>query len=609
MRRSAQATMKPIPLSRTGSFTRLASQVLLALALVVPVAADDVKDGRAALQSGRYDEALKFFERAAGQGLAAGRAGVGQVWLRRQDFEKAMDAFQTSQKMDATFALAVWGQAEVLRKQERYEEAIPLFRRATELDRKFPEAQMGLGDCLVRTKQFEQGVAALSDGLKWGPKWRPRFLVALGQAEMARDSLRDAGIFFTKAREEAPGDPEVRRALGEFYIKRGTWALAVLETQAAVDLDTTDMELRFSLAQALYFDARYDDALSQYRWVTARDPEFAPAYLALGNLLYLAGEKKPKYYTEAREPLDRYTTMRPEDAKGWSLLGRTLFHLRQRDEALSMLSKAEELGDRSKDMYTVLGKLHAERKDYGKSLAAFEKGNPGPKEQMIIAQVHVFQSQPARAESIYWAIVERDSSTSDARFALNEIGKVKFRARDWQGAMGVFQRRIALDPNSAEAYYFIGLSQKELKLPKEALEALRSSVALDSSRADRFFWVGVMSDQQGGIEDARIAFERSVALDDSSKLAGKARRQLGYYLLLEKEWAGALGHLERAVALDGQDVQAWVWLGQGLQNAGHRDRAMAAYKRALELEPNQAEASKGVKVLSGGAASASKGGR
>jgi cytochrome c-type biogenesis protein CcmH/NrfG len=54
-------------------------------------------------------------------------------------------------------------------------------------------------------------------------------------------------------------------------------------------------------------------------------------------------------------------------------------------------------------------------------------------------------------------------------------------------------------------------------------------------------------------------------------------------------------------------VQAWVWLGQGYQNSGNRDKAIDAYKRALALDPNQAEASKGVKVLSGGVPS-TKGG-
>jgi len=585
--------------------------VALAIGLVLGLAAaahaDDIKDGRAALQAGRYDEALKLFERAAGQGFAAGRAGVGQVWLKRRQYDKALEAFRTAQKMDATLALSYFGEGEVYRRQDRCNDAIPLFEKSVNLDRKFPEAQLALGDCYVKTKQFAKAVAALTDGLKWGPKWRPRFLVALGGAAMARDSLRDAGIYFTRAREEAPSDPEVRRALGDFYIQRGTWALAVLETQAAVDLDSTDAELRFSLAQALEFDQRYDQALEQYRWIAQRDPDFAPAQLALGSLLYRAGAADPRRFTEAKAPLERYTQLAPQDPRGWSVLGRTLMNLKMRDEAIAAMKKAEAMGDKNKELYSMLGRAMAEKRDYGSALHYFELGENDPKDQLVMAQLFAIQGRLAAADSIYGAILSRDSSSSSAKVAMNERGKLRFRQKDFEGALALFQRRIALDPNSAEAYFYTGLCQKELKRFPEALEALKQSTTLDTTKADRFFWLGVLCDQQKNIPDAQVAFRRSVALDDTSKLASKARAQLGYYQLLAKEWPGAIQHLERSVALDAQYVQAWVWLGQGYQNSGNRDKAMDAYRKALALDPNQPEASKGVKVLTG-AVTSGKGG-
>ena len=594
--------MIPIP----GLFRRSSLIALAATAwLSVPVAvrADDLKDGRAALQGGRYEDAIKAFERAAQQGDASGRAGVGLVWLRRRQYDKAWEAFQLAQKMDPNLAMAYYGQGEVLRRQEKYGEAIPLLQKANDLDRKFPEAKLALGDCLVRTHQFDKGVATLSDGLKWGSKWRPRFLVALGGAEMSRDSLRDAGIYFTKAREEAPDDPEVRRALGEFYLQRGTWALAILESQAAVALDTNDIELRFGLAQALYYDKRYDEALEQYRWVTSHDPEFFAGQLAMGNLLYLAGAADKRRYAEAREPLEKYTRLRPEDPHGWSLLGRTYYYLGMKDEAGAALAKAEKMGDNNKDMHTVYGRLLSEQRKWEEALREFQLGDPGPKEALQMGQMFVFLNQPDRADSIYRTIVDKDSTTGDAKFALNEMGKMRFRKQDYAGALAVFQRRIALDPRSGEAYYYIGLCQKELKRYPEALAALQKSAEIDTSRADRFFWLGVLYDQQKSLAEARKAFERMIALDDSSKLASKARAQLGYYLLLEKNWSGATTHLERAVVLDPQFVQAWVWLGQGYQNAGNRPKAVEAYRRALALDPSQPEANKGVKVLSAGVAS------
>src|SRR5437870_2237953 len=95
---------------------RLAGLCAVLLASVSIAQADDLKDGKAALQAGRLDDALKSFEKAASQGLAAGRAGVGQVWLRRRQYDKAMEAFQLAQKMDGQFAWSYYGQGEVLRR-------------------------------------------------------------------------------------------------------------------------------------------------------------------------------------------------------------------------------------------------------------------------------------------------------------------------------------------------------------------------------------------------------------------------------------------------------------------------------------------------------------
>jgi tetratricopeptide (TPR) repeat protein len=575
----------------------------------VPCAAwaDDLKDGRTALQSGRYEDAIKAFERAAGQGYAAGRAGVGQVWLRRHQYEKATEQFELAQKMDPNLAIIYWGLAEVLRQQEKFAEAAPLFQKATELDRKFPEAQLGLGDCLIATKQFEKGAAALSVGLQWGVRWRPRFLTALGRAEESRDSLRAAGIYFTRAREEAPDDPKVRKELGDFYFRRGTWALSIVEHQAAMSLDSTDVEIHFALGQALYYDQRYNAALDEFHWVTRSEPDFPPGQLALGNLLYLSGPADPRRYAEARDPLEAYTRLRADDPKGWSVLGRTDYYLGRKDEALSELQKAEALGDKSREMFTVLGRFYAERKDWANALDYFQRGEPSARDMLLIGQMFVFQGNLSRADSIYRAIIDRDSTASDARFALGEMGKLRFRQKDYPAAVALLQRRIALDPNNGEAYYYIGLSHKEMKEYSEALAALRQAATIDTAKAERHFWLGILCAQQDSVSEAKRALVRSVELDSTSKTAGVACRQLGFYRLLDKDWSGAIGFLEHAVQINAQDIQAWVWMGQGYQNAGNRNKAGDCYRRALELDPKQPDAAKGLQILQGGAA-APKGG-
>ncbi len=131
----------------------------------------------------------------------------------------------------------------------------------------------------------------------------------------------------------------------------------------------------------------------------------------------------------------------------------------------------------------------------------------------------------------------------------------------------------------------------------EALTVLRQAAAIDSTHADRFFWLGAVADQQKQTDEAERSFRRCVDLDSTGTLAATAFRQLGYYQLLRRDWPGATRDLARATALDDRDAQAWLWLGQGYENSGNREKAAESYRKALALDPHSEPAKKGLASL------------
>jgi tetratricopeptide (TPR) repeat protein len=607
------------------NFWPLAALAALTIA-VLPgtLRADELRDGRAALQSGRLDDALRLFEQAAAQGSAEGRAGVGMVWLKRHHLVNANEAFELAEKMDNQLAMAQYGQAEVLRQNEKCEEAVPRFQRAVELDRRYPEAQLGLSDCFTQLGRYAEAIAAANRGLNWGVKWRPRFLIALGSIALARDSLRDAGIWYTTAAQEFPEDPTTHRALGDFYVKRGTFDLAYPEYQSAVAQDSGNVELHFALGQALYYGQRYVSALEEFQWVVARDPEFPAAQFALGELLYRSGKADARRYVEARAPLEKYVQLRPEDPKGWSVLGRTYYYveLAEKDStlknlALETLDKAEKLGDKSKELYGIRARLHIDRREYDRAAADYDlAGNDLPPEDVYRqARMLSIQKNYVRAESLYSVIVDRDSTSRLALMVLNEIGKMRFgQAADaakvdktsavplYAQTIDIFQRRISLDPGNDEAYYYIGLCHRELGQYPEAIAAMRQSANLADGKVDRHFWLGLLYVQADSTEQAQQEFQRVVDLDTgNSNNKAIALRQLGYYRLLRKEYVGAIEFLEQSASINPRDAGTLLWLAQGFQNSGNRGRAAENYRRVLTLDPGNADARNGLKILEGGA--------
>lgn len=578
--------------------TLVITTALAAAAMFATVArADDLKDARTALAAGEFDRAIAAYEKAAAQGYAEGRAGIGLVHLRRRQYDKAQEQFELAQRMDGNLAMAWYGQGEVLRRKDDCPNAIAKLQRAVELDRKYPEAQLALGDCLVKAGRHADAVKVLEQGTNWGPKVRPRFLIALGDAELARDSLRDAGIFYTRAQQEAPDDPATNRALGEFYVKRGIGALAVQNLERAVQLDSSDVELRFALGQAFYFAQRYNEALDQYKYVADKDPEFAPGQYALGHLYYLSGQADPRRYADARPYLEKYTQMMPQDAKGWSALGRDLYFLKERDAATAALLKAEGLGDKSKEMYRILARSHVDKREWQLALAAYGKADLETTDLFRIAQVHAIVGDVAKADSVYAQMVDKDPASGEAKAALVEWGKLKYRQKDHMGAVATFQRRNALDPPSDEAFYYTGLAHLELKQSSEAIAALRRATEIAPEKGDRHFWLAMGLLRADSTDAAEAVFQRSVEIDSTSKNAALAFQQLGYRQLLRKDWSGAVTTLERAVAIDAMSVQSLVWLAQAHQNAGNKSKAIEYYRKVLGIQPGQPDAVKGLKLL------------
>ena len=559
--------------------------------------ADDLKDARAALAAGDLDRAVASYEKAAQQGYAEGRAGIGMVHLRRRQYDKALEMFDLAQRMDGNLAMAWYGQGEVLRRRDDCAAALPKFQRAVELDRKYPEAQLALGDCLIRLGRHAEAVSALEQGVNWGAKVRPRFLIALGDAELARDSLRDAGIYYTKAQQEAPDDPATNRALGEFYVKRNIGSLAVQYLEKAVELDPNDVELRFALGQGFYYAQRYNEALEQYKLVAEKDPDFAPGQYALGYLYYLSGQADPRRYADARPFLEKYTSLNPKDAKGWSALGRTLYFLKDRDAATAALLKAQGLGDNSKEMYRILARTYVDQREWQKALDAYAKADLESSDLFRIAQVHALLGNTAKADSVYSLMIEKDPSSAEAKLALQEWGKLKFRLKDYAGAIETFGRRNALDPPSDEAFYYAGLAHLELKQLSEAITALRRATQVAPEKGDRHVWLAMALMRADSTDAAELVFQTAVGLDSTSKNASLAFQQLGYRQLLRKDWSGAVTTLEKAVSTDPSNVQSLVWLAQAHQNAGNKSKAIDYYRKVLELMPGQADAVKGLKSL------------
>jgi tetratricopeptide (TPR) repeat protein len=125
-------------------------------------------------------------------------------------------------------------------------------------------------------------------------------------------------------------------------------------------------------------------------------------------------------------------------------------------------------------------------------------------------------------------------------------------------ARQLFEHAIALDPQYAEAYAFLGFTYIEE-------------------------WLGQWSQDSQALEQALALAQRAVAVDDS---LAQAHAILGFVYLWKKQHDQAIAEAKRAIALDVNFTDAYVQLGEMLKFAGRPEEALGVIETAMRLNPH-----------------------
>ncbi len=236
--------------------------IMLALALSGllsgPATADGPKvdpetrfdQGLAYLRDGRVDLAIEAFK-AATKGDAKNayfQKGLGQAYLAKRDWGKAVEAFRRALEInpyyadvhndlgtalllggkreearqellaaynDPTFAtpeVAARNLAQSYLEEKNYSEAYNWFRTTVQRNKSYPDGHLGLADTLVAQQRFDEAVVQLELAKKELPDSLP-ITVTLGDACFKAGRFNEARAYFEELARKDPAGLFGRRAL------------------------------------------------------------------------------------------------------------------------------------------------------------------------------------------------------------------------------------------------------------------------------------------------------------------------------------------------------------------------------------------------------------
>jgi tetratricopeptide (TPR) repeat protein len=290
-------------------------------------------------------------------------------------------------------------------------------------------------------------------------------------------------------------------------------------------LNPRDARAAYGLGNVYSDQQRWDDAEAAYRNSVAWAPKDADAYVALSVVLVqpsLSGDNA-KRLADAETFARRSVQIDPKSAVGWDRLGVAL-------QARGLLNSETE---------------HSYRR-------AIEL-DP----QFAVAYAHLARmlnraNKPGEAAPLYEKAVElaKDPAT------LNLIADSLQGEQLWPQSEPVLKRALELDPNNLTSLLLMGRFLIVYKRYQEAEPYLKSATEVASRAFQPFNLLGRAYLGMDRFSDAEATYERA------STLAASAEK---------KQLAGIFG---------------FEGVGDGYLKSNQKDKAVRAYQRALELDPN-----------------------
>ncbi|HPN35170.1 MAG TPA: tetratricopeptide repeat protein [bacterium] len=429
------------------------------------------------------------------------------------------------------------------------------------------------------------------------------------QMEHYESAVRD----YRSALSLAPDSANLYNNLGALYFRLSRLEQAMAQFELALQKEPTHAAAAFNLANALARQCRLEESRRYYEQALQQAPAMYEAENNLGLVLLALNDE-----TGAIDRFRRAHAIKADADVVLHNLSLALARLDSLDAALALIDRALQIQP--------------------------DKANYHQQRGAVLAKLQ----RPAEARSAFLRAIALDSTLA---VSYHELGNVYYAAEEISPALQAFQqalerypdyvasRYLGKDANRNHAYLdlltgcdaaskisadyaavYLNLGKSYLAMNEEqsAEQAFRKAVSLQPQRPDAYEWLAVLYQQrkqgrQSRIMTAQGRFCRGrFALElDSLQAAERYGRQA---LQLHPRYADALAlmaeirikqkrlneaeaFLQRAMALEQRCEYLWLVQGDYQVQRRQMEKALAAYAKALQINPDSVPAHSRIAAL------------
>ena len=489
---------------------------------------------------------------------------------------------------------------QTLRQNGDLSAAVASFERALEIDPEMREAYYGLGFTL------KQQAAAVRKGSAEPLATNQYHQEA--QDALAKGDLSTAKEQLLKALGADENDGDAHNLLGYILGQQGDTASALPHLERAVALRPDSADVHYNYGAALWYSGAKQKAISELKTSIRLDPSATASYALLGMAQREEGD-----LAGSRVNLERGIALSPTTAASFIDLG--IVFLRQNqlqralaqfeaglnansavpspdwDNAITELREAISKGPGLPEVHNMLGVLLGRKgAESGEVLAELREAlllRPDYAEAhnnigLVLAQ----NGDDEKAIDEFRAAVRIRPDYADAHANLGAV----LMLSDVEQAIGELEKAISLDPTLIKAEF--NLAEAYGNSPSHGtakqIEQLRKiiSIAPDFARAHLALGKAVL--HEGQVSDAVTELRDATRLDPTS---GEAHYQLGLALARSGQQQEGAAEVKKGRELSSadernQNAEIDVSEGRVALQKGELQEAEAKFRHALKLQPN-----------------------
>ncbi len=414
---------------------------------------------------------------------------------------------------------------------------------------------------------------------------------ALGRLQERIGNLDAAGEAYSRAKASAsgPGRADILAAVASFKLRRGKAAEALAIAKDAVAAEPTPTALAV-MARA---QVRMEDgpgALATAQKAVGMGASNAMAQVALGEALVAVGRS-----AEAEAALRQAVQLNRGSALAYSRLARAQLALGQPADAVASARKATEVDDKFGEGFAILGvaMVAQDANTWSEAIVQAQQGaflDPeNPNVQYAVGKVFEPNGQLEQAAMAYRQALAVDPAYGPARYALIQA---ELNRGNREGAIAEARKVATGGAASPDIERLIGEDAVRRQDYSGALPFLEKATKGLPGSPDGWALLGRAYHATGRYDDAAEAYGKAVELAPQNL---SYRSTYGLVLGQAGELEQGLVELQKVTSTPGyKDAAGWTNLGWVYRNLNRPQESIAAYRKALELDPKQEQAALGL---------------